>query len=71
MPRGKCSRKERGIGRNKSLKISCPDTSQQAISPEVKSDVSDRGEGKRGKGGVRVREVVPHTRAGTSLPIDM
>ena len=40
------------------------------ICPEVKSDVSDRGERKRGKGGMGVREVVPHTRAGTGLPID-
>ena len=34
------------------------------ISPEVKSDVSDRSEEKRGEGGMGVREVVPHTRAG-------
>ena len=38
------------------------------ISPKVKSDVSDRSERKGRKGGVRVREVVPHTRAGASLP---
>ena len=41
------------------------------ICPEVKSDVSDRSEREGRKGGMRVREVVPHTRAGTSLPIDM
>ena len=53
------------------LKTCCSEASQQVICPEVKSDISDRGERERGKGGMRVRKVVPHTKAGTSLPINM
>ena len=41
------------------------------IGPEVKSDVSDRSKRKGREGRVGVREVVPHTRAGTSLPTDV